>query len=72
MILVISSKSVIYETFCSMKLLGARREAAELPLVNKTMMYLGRRHNSGALSPGLMVSTQVMVPAFLLLAAIFL
>ncbi|CAK9162086.1 unnamed protein product [Ilex paraguariensis] len=33
--------------FTSQKLLGRRREAAELPLVNKTMMYIGRHHLSG-------------------------
>ncbi|CDO96934.1 unnamed protein product [Coffea canephora] len=30
--------------YTSMKLLGARREAAQLPLVNKTTMYIGRHH----------------------------
>ncbi|KAK6946407.1 Thaumatin family, partial [Dillenia turbinata] len=36
--------------YTSQKLLGARREAAELPLVNKTMMYLGSQHSSYAVS----------------------
>ncbi|XAR59818.1 hypothetical protein NMG60_11015797 [Bertholletia excelsa] len=39
--------------YTSQKLLGARREAAELPLVNKTLMYIGHQHASQALSSGL-------------------
>nr|QIB84899.1 thaumatin-like protein [Panax notoginseng] len=34
--------------FTSQKLLGARKEVADLPLVNKTMMYIGSRHSKGA------------------------
>lgn len=30
--------------YTSQKVLGARKDSAELPLVNKTMMYIGRRH----------------------------
>ncbi|XP_052188189.1 thaumatin-like protein 1b isoform X2 [Diospyros lotus] len=33
--------------YTSQKLLGARRQADELPLVNKTMMYIGHKHASG-------------------------
>lgn len=32
--------------YTSMKMLGARKEEAKLPLVNKTMMYIGRHHTS--------------------------
>lgn len=38
--------------YTSQKLLGARREAAELPLVNKTTMYIASKHASRALFPG--------------------
>lgn len=38
--------------FTSQKVLALRREAAELPLVNKTMMYIGRKYASGTSSPG--------------------
>lgn len=31
----------------SMKVLGLRKDPAELPLVNKTMMYIGRHHRIG-------------------------
>lgn len=33
--------------YTSQKVLGARKDSAELPLVNKTMMYIGRHHRSG-------------------------
>lgn len=37
--------------YTSMKFLGTRKESAELPLVNKTMMYIGR-HRTSLSSPG--------------------
>ncbi|XP_051138018.1 thaumatin-like protein 1b [Andrographis paniculata] len=37
--------------YTSLKLLGARKEVADLPLVNKSMMYIGRHHTSLS-SPG--------------------
>ncbi|VFQ82982.1 unnamed protein product [Cuscuta campestris] len=33
--------------YTSLKVLTAQRQAADLPLVNKTMLYLGRHHGSG-------------------------
>ncbi|XP_009622123.1 thaumatin-like protein 1b [Nicotiana tabacum] len=33
--------------YTSMKVLGLRKDPAELPLVNKTMMYIGRHHRIG-------------------------
>ncbi|KAI3728936.1 hypothetical protein L6452_17581 [Arctium lappa] len=36
--------------YTSEKLLEARKEAADLPLVNKTMMYIGRHHGGGVSS----------------------
>nr|GMD07043.1 thaumatin-like protein 1B [Ipomoea batatas]GMD08618.1 thaumatin-like protein 1B [Ipomoea batatas]GMD09805.1 thaumatin-like protein 1B [Ipomoea batatas] len=33
--------------YTSQKVLSARKQAADLPLVNETMLYLGRRHRSG-------------------------
>ncbi|KAG6410904.1 hypothetical protein SASPL_128977 [Salvia splendens] len=32
-----------YEAILGMKFLATRKESAQLPLVNKTMMYVGRR-----------------------------
>ncbi|KAK3028465.1 hypothetical protein RJ639_040034 [Escallonia herrerae] len=54
--------------FTSQKLLGARRETAELPLVNKTMMYIASHHASGV-TPGL-VPKQIMAYAVSVVAAI--
>ncbi|KAF3457147.1 hypothetical protein FNV43_RR01804 [Rhamnella rubrinervis] len=39
--------------YTSQKVLGARKDGAALPLVNKTMMYLRSQHSSGASSTGL-------------------
>ncbi|GMP64253.1 hypothetical protein CsSME_00025614 [Camellia sinensis var. sinensis] len=51
------------------KLLELRRETAELPLVNKTMMYIGHQHSSGGSSSGL-VPVQIIICAVSILAAI--
>ncbi|KAH7850959.1 hypothetical protein Vadar_005206 [Vaccinium darrowii] len=55
--------------YTSEKLLGARREAAELPLVNKTTMYGGRA--SGGSSSGL-VPVQIISCAIAIIAAILM
>lgn len=47
---------IFMECCCSQKLLGARKEVADLPLVNKTMMYIGSRHSKGASRSGLIDS----------------
>ncbi|KAJ0077009.1 thaumatin-like protein 1b isoform X2 [Pistacia vera] len=39
--------------YTSQKLVGARKDGAPLPLVNKTTMYIATDHSSGALSSGL-------------------
>ncbi|KAA8546093.1 hypothetical protein F0562_020456 [Nyssa sinensis] len=54
--------------FTSQKLLGARREAAELPLVNKSMMYIGRQHANGVSSGW--VPEQIMTSAISVVVAI--
>ncbi|XP_057965971.1 thaumatin-like protein 1b [Malania oleifera] len=56
--------------FTSQKLLGARRKAAELPLVNKTMMYIARRHASSGSSSADLVPLQFVVCAISVGAAI--
>ncbi|KAL7237388.1 hypothetical protein ACSBR2_003639 [Camellia fascicularis] len=55
--------------YTSEKLLELRRETAELPLVNKTMMYIGHQHSSGGSSSGL-VPVQIIICAVSILAAI--
>ncbi|KDP29624.1 hypothetical protein JCGZ_18786 [Jatropha curcas] len=38
--------------YSSQKLLGRRKDGAQLPLVNKTMMYISSKYTSSASSPG--------------------
>jgi len=55
----------------SQKLLGARKDGATLPLVNKTMMYLSRLQSSGS-SPSFVVQTQSVAYVASLLVALLL
>jgi len=55
----------------SQKVLGARKDGAPLPLVNKTMMYLSRLQSSGS-SPSAVVETQSRAYVASILVAMFL
>jgi len=57
----------------SQKLLGVRKDGAQLPLVNKTMMYLSRLQSGGS-SPSGLIQTQSIIAyvASIFLVAFFL
>jgi len=55
----------------SQKVLGARKDGAQLPLVNKTMMYLSRLQSSGS-SPFVVVHMQSIAYVASVLVTLFL
>lgn len=55
----------------SQKVLGARKDGAPLPLVNKTMMYLPKQHSGGSSSTGL-IQTQIIAYVTSIAVAFFL
>lgn len=54
---------------CSLQLLGARKDGAQLPLVNKTTMYISSHHPNSASFAGL-VQTQFIAHAASVVAAL--
>lgn len=57
--------------YTSQKVLGARKDGAPLPLVNKTMMYLSKQHSGGSSSKGL-IQTQIIAYVTSIAVAFFL
>lgn len=55
----------------SQKLLGARKDGAQLPLVNKTMMYLSKQQSGSSTSTGL-IQTQIIAYVVCIAVAFFL
>lgn len=65
------SPCIFFYGNCSEKLLERRKDGAQLPLVNKTMMYISSKHASSASSSGV-VPVQLIAGAASIIVAVLL